>query len=111
MPRLKACLWVMLPLFILSSVSSLSQGVWSDFTILGMNIFDFLDNTATNIMLPIAAILTCIFVGWAVPAEYFKKELTNHGKIGVALFPVIRFIVRFAAPLLIALILFAKLLG
>lgn len=109
--RRKACLWVMLPLVALSSVCSLSQGVLSDVRILGMNIFDFLDNTATNIMLPVAAILTCLFLGWAAPKDYFRKELTNGGTVGVKLFPVILFIVRYAAPVLIAVILGAKLLG
>lgn len=111
MSRRKACLWVMLPLLVLSSMSSLSQGVLSDVRIFGMNWFDFLDNTATNIMLPVAAILTCIFLGWATPKEYFRDELTNNGHVGVRLFPVIRFIVRYAAPVLIAVILAAKILG
>lgn len=111
MPRRKACLWVMLPLFVLSTICSLSQGVLSGFRILGLNIFDFLDNTATNVMLPVAAILTCIFLGWAVPPSYFKSELTNHGKVGVRLFPAIRFIIKFAAPILICIILGAKLVS
>lgn len=111
MKRRKACLWVMLPLVVLSTVCSLSQGVLSHIRIMGMNVFDFLDNTATNIMLPVAAILTCLFVGWAVPGEFFKKELTNNGKVGVKSYAAVRFIVRYAAPVLIAIILFAKILG
>ncbi len=108
MRRLKACLWVMLPLVALSTLCSLSQGVLSDFRILGFNLFDFLDNTATNIMLPIAAIFTCIFVGWAIPKEFIRKELTNDGRLNGAFVPTVIFIVRYAAPLLIALILVAR---
>ncbi len=110
MGRVKACLWVMLPLAILSTLCSLSQGVLSDFHIFGMNIFDFLDNTATNIMLPVAAIFTCIFMGWVVPKKYLLDELSNHGKFTVRLFPAIYFILRYAAPILIAVILLAKFL-
>lgn len=110
MRRLKACLWVMLPLTLLSTVCSLSQGVFSEVKLFGMNIFDFLDNTATNIMLPIAAIFTCIFVGWAVPKGFIKKELTNDGSIGGAWVSVVLFIVRYAAPVLIAFILIAHFL-
>lgn len=110
MKRGMACVWVMLPLTILSTLCSLSQGVLGDFRILGLNIFDFLDNTATNIMLPVAAIFTCLFVGWAAPKDFLKNELTNAGKIGVRTFPAILFIIRYAAPLLIAVILFAKIL-
>lgn len=100
----------MLPLTLLSTVCSLSQGVLSEVKLFGMNIFDFLDNTATNIMLPVAAILTCIFVGWAVPKGFIKKELTNDGSIGGAWVPVVLFIVRYAAPVLIAFILIAHFL-
>lgn len=110
MKRLKACVWVMLPLTVLSTVCSLSQGVLSDVKLFGMNIFDFLDNTATNIMLPVAAIFTCIFVGWAVPKSFIRNELTNNGSIGGRWVPVVLFIVRYAAPVLIAFILIAHFL-
>lgn len=108
MSRIKACLWVMLPLTVLSTLCSLSQGVLSDYRILGFNLFDFLDNTATNIMLPVAAIFTCVFIGWAIPKDFIRKELTNNGSLSGALVPAVLFIVRYAAPVLIALILFAR---
>ncbi len=111
MKRVKACLWVMLPLTVLSTLCSLSQGVLSDFHILGMNLFDFLDNTATNIMLPLAAIFTCIFLGWAVPDKFLRDELSNHGSFVVPLYRVIRFIIQWAAPVLIGVILLSKFLS
>lgn len=106
--RIKACIWVMLPLTVLSTLCSLSQGVLADVKFFGMNLFDFLDNTSTNIMLPLAAIFTCIFLGWAVPDKFFKNELNNNGKIVVPGYPVIRFIIRYLAPVLIGLILLSK---
>lgn len=108
--RKKACLWVMLPLAVLSTLCSLSQGVLADFHILGMNLFDFLDTTATNLMLPSAAILTCIYLGWAAPKDFLRKELSNGGKLSGNFIPVVIFIIRYLAPLLIALILAAKIL-
>lgn len=108
--RRKACLWVLLPLTVLSTLCSLSQGVLSDFHLLGMNLFDFLDTTATNIMLPTAAILTCIYLGWAAPKGYFRRELSNNGELGGRFIPVALFIVRYVAPLLIGVILVAKFL-
>lgn len=110
MGRRKACLWVMCPLAVLSALCSLSQGVLSDIRILGMNIFDFLDNTATNIMLPVVAILTCLFLGWVVPKDFFRAELTNGGAVKGRVFSGVRFIVRWVAPVLIAVILVAKVL-
>lgn len=110
MSRVKACLWVMLPLTLLSTLCSLSEGVLSDYTFLGMNFFDLLDNTTTNIMLPVTAILTCIFLGWATPKDYLTRQLTNGGRINARLVAPVRFIIRFVAPALIVLILISKLL-
>lgn len=111
MTRTKACLWVMLPLVVLSSVCSLSQGVLSDVKLLGMSIFDFLDTVATNYMLPIVAIATCIYLGWFVPRRFMLGELSNHGKIPGKFIPVVIFIVKYPAPILISLILLAEIIG
>lgn len=109
--RTKACVWVMLPLTVLSTLCSLSQGVLSDFKIAGMNLFDFLDTVATNYMLPIVAILTCIYLGWFAPKQFFRKELSNHGTLSGTFIPAIIFIVKYIAPVLIAVILLAKVFG
>lgn len=112
MKRKKACMWVMLPLIPLSAICSLSQGPLSDFHIFGMNIFDFLDNLTTNFMLPCVAILTCVFVGWCVPKEFFLGQLTNGRDTSGKGWPgIVLLIVRYLAPLLIAMILVSKLLS
>lgn len=103
--RRTACFAVCLPLLILSSVCSLSVGPWSGYTIAGMTIFDFLDTVATNIMLPLGGILTCIYVGWVAPEGFFSTQLSNGGTLRSGLFTAIRFIVRWIAPPLIFLIL------
>ena len=108
--RKKACMAVMFPLIALSSLCSLSQGVLADLKILGMNIFDFLDNIATNLMLPISAICSCIFLGWIVPKTFFKNQLTNHGHVCRIMAPAVIFVTKYLAPLLIAVILVAKFL-
>lgn len=103
--RRTACLIVVLPLLVLSPVCSLSVGPWSGYTICGMTIFDFLDNVTTNYMLPIGGILLCIYMGWVAPRDFFRRQLTNDGTIRAAVLPAILFIVRYVAPLLIAVIL------
>lgn len=101
MKRKEAVLMVILPLFVFSPLCSLSQGALSNVTICGLTIFDFLDTVATNYMLPIAALLTCIYVGWVVPKKFFRNEITNHGKVAGKIYPVIAFLVRFVSPVLI----------
>lgn len=108
MRRRSACVAVILPLFVLSTVCSLSVGSWSGFRICGMTIFDFLDNVATNIMLPVGSIFLCIYMGWVAPKKFFHNELTNHGTVTSHVFSVIHFIVKWVAPLLIGVILISQ---
>ncbi|MCM1522169.1 MAG: sodium-dependent transporter [Muribaculaceae bacterium] len=103
--RRAACLWVCLPLLILSPICSLSVGVWSGFTICGLTIFDFLDTVATNIMLPLGGIFLCIYMGWVAPERFFSNQLTNGGALHSWAYSVIRFIVKWVASPLILLIL------
>ncbi|MEG2219486.1 MAG: sodium-dependent transporter [Muribaculaceae bacterium] len=110
MSRRDACFLVILPLFVFSAVCSLSQGPLSFIRIGGLNIFDFLDTFATNILLPISSILLCIYVGWILPHDFMKQELNNHGTMKSYSFPIVLFIVRFLAPILIGAILVYKLI-
>lgn len=100
-----ACLIVVLPLLVLSPVCSLSVGPWSHHTICGMTLFDFLDIVATNYMLPIGGILLCIYMGWVAPRSFLERQLTNEGSFRSAALPMILFIIRYIAPVLIAIIL------
>ncbi|MCM1075883.1 MAG: sodium-dependent transporter [Bacteroides sp.] len=108
MSRRRAVYTVVCPLFILSSICSLSVGTWSDFKIFGLTIFDFLDTVATNIMLPLGGILLCIYMGWVAPRKFFKNELTNNGTLTSRAFGLIAFIVKWIAPGLIALVLVSQ---
>ena len=104
--RRAACLIVLLPLFGLSALSALSFGVLSDWKICGQVFFDFLDTVATNIMLPVASILLCLFIGWRRPGV-LRGELSNYSEYDHRLQRPIAFIVKWIAPGLILLVLIA----
>lgn len=108
--RVKACLVVILPLFVLSSLCSLSQGRLEDLTVFGMTIFDALDGFSSNILLPVGALIMCIFIGWYVKGDMLRRELTNEGSFKSRLYPVVMFIIKWVAPILIALVLISPLL-
>ena len=108
--RKKACMIVMLPLVALSSICSLSQGPLSHIRLFHQNIFDFLDSVATNLMLPTAAIIICLFVGWIIPKSFMMNELTNHGKVNKKIAGPVFWLIRYMAPVLIGVILIAKFL-
>lgn len=106
--RVTATLIVLIPVFGLSSVCALSQGSLSHVTLAGMTIFDFLDEVATNILLPIVAFFTCIYVGWFAPRNLLLDEVTNRGAMRSRAHGTIRFILRYIAPLLTAIILLSR---
>ncbi len=105
MTRWKACIVVIAPLFIFSSLCSLSQGSLGNMTIMGLSLFDLFDTIATNILLPIASILLCVYMGWIAPKAFFKDQLSNHGSVKSRVFHIVLFIVRFVAPFIIGAIL------
>ena len=77
--------------------------------ILGMTIFDALDACATNVLLPVGAIIMSIFIGWYVDKKVLKDELTNHGEFKSVFYPVVAFILKWIAPILISLVLITPL--
>lgn len=95
---------MLVPLFFLSALCSLSFGTLDHIKLFGMNIFDFLDNFATNILLPIVSLLVCIFMGRSAQRKLFKDEITNNGTVSNRFYPFVLFIIRWIAPVLILII-------
>lgn len=109
--RVKACLWTMLPLLVFSTICSMSLSGDSALRIGGMSVFDFLDNVATNLFLPIVSIGVCVYMGWFAPKGIMRDEISNYGSVSSHPTGAIRFVVRYVAPLLIALVLISYFLN
>lgn len=91
----------------LGSLSSLSEGVLSDFKIFGKTIFDTFDFMSSNVFLPIGGLLVVLFVGWKMASKDVKDELSSGGAIRLngVLFSGIMFIIKFIAPIAISVVL------
>ncbi len=103
--RLAATLIMMCPLFVISSICSLSFGSLDGIRLFGLNIFNFLDTFTNNWVLPVCALCTVVFAGWFMPHDALRNQITNGGSISTRLYPAIRFFIRWVAPVLILLIL------
>lgn len=98
MSRKAACYWVMIPVLVLSGICSVSMGM-----------FNFLDFLTAEILLPVAAMGVCIFVGWIAPKSLLSNQLTNDGSIRSRVIGLCLFIIRYVAPGLIFLVLITPL--
>lgn len=81
--------------------AALSFNLWAEFKILDRTIFDFLDYLTTNILLPLGCMITALFVGWALPADKSRAALPQ---MSPRLFQLWLMVVRFIAPVLIAIV-------
>jgi len=102
--RKKATLLASSGILFLGILCSLSQGPIGGFRIFGMNIWDLLDYMSTKIMLPLGGLLIVIFVGFILSRKRVTEELTNEGALKARLLPVVLFLIRFVAPIAIALV-------
>ncbi len=89
---------------ILCTLSSLSMGVMSDVTFLGVGAFDFFDILTDKIFLAIGGALLAIFAGWFLKKEDLKDELTNGGTIQFGLFEVWYNVVKYVIPVLVGIV-------
>jgi NSS family neurotransmitter:Na+ symporter len=88
----------------LGVLSTMSWGALEGVSIFNSNIFDLLDFTASSVLLPVGGLFIVIFVGWYLGREKIRQELSSGGLFKVRLLNVFVFIVKFLAPLAIALV-------
>lgn len=105
--RIVATLVVLIPIFGISTLCAISQG-GHGLTVAGVSFFDFLDDVATNMLLPLVSFFICIYVGWIAPKTLLKGELTNRGEMRSSAHGTLRFILRWVAPILTAVILLSR---
>ncbi len=111
--RHKATIILFLITLVVGVLCSLSFGVLSGVKLFGNTIFNFCDRLASNFLMTIGALLFSIFVGWRMDKSAVKDELTNNGKLrGTGkIFPVVYFLIKYIAPVTIAVIFIIGLLG
>lgn len=101
----RAAAWATtLSTIVLGAAASLSMGVWSGWSIGGMNLFDSLDFVTANIMLPVGALLTCLFVGWRLDREVLHAQMTNNGTLPFRIYRVFILLLRYFCPAVLLLV-------
>jgi neurotransmitter:Na+ symporter, NSS family len=80
---------------------ALSCGAVPGLELFGFSILDFCNNITSSFLMPIGSMLTCLLLGWYVPKQLVKDEVTNWGALGTSVFGVYLFMMRFVCPLCI----------
>ncbi len=85
---------------------SLSMGIWSEYTVCGMTLFDLFDYVTAKVMLPVGGILVAIYTGWICDEKKLKEQVTNRGTIALRFYKIYRILLRYVVPVAIFAVFF-----
>ena len=103
------CVGVMIISAAVAVPSSLGYSIWSDFTLLGRSILDFFDFISNNIMMPITALLTCIFVAFIIKPKAIEEEVERSEKFKSK--KLYRIMISVVCPIFLIIILISSIIG
>ncbi|MBQ7383633.1 MAG: sodium-dependent transporter [Clostridia bacterium] len=108
--RRVSCITILGISLLLGVPSSLGYSVWGEVKILGMQMLDLFDFISNSIMMPIIALITCLFVGFILKPKTVIDEVTVNDTSFKwrGLFSVM---IRYIAPVCILAILISSILS
>ena len=99
MSRPRAIMWTSLLTLALAVLAALSFNVLDDVKLFGMNIFDLMDYSASNIFMLLGGLFTAVYVGWILDRKVLRDQLTNGGRLKAHFVePYLVFCLRYVAP-------------
>lgn len=110
--RMPATVIIFFGVWLVGCMCSLSFGPLKGFTLYDKNLFSFLDMISSNFLMAAGAMVFAIFVGWKMKREDVYDEFTNGGTLGfnVKCFPLIYFLIKYVAPVVIGVIFISGLI-
>lgn len=97
-------------MIVLGSLSSLGNGPLSGVTIIGMQFLDFFDFITNSVMMPIAALATCLLITKYMGMEKLTMEVEQDGH-PFRRKHIFSFMIRFLCPLFVLIILVSAILN
>ncbi len=107
--RRRICLLVLAGCLLLALPSSFGYGIWDSVKILGMSLLDFFDFISNSVIMPIVALLTCIFVGFVIRPSSIADEVKRSGRFRQE--KSFTLIMKYIAPICILAILISSILN
>ena len=94
-------------MIVLGSLSALGYGPLANVTIFGMQFLDLFDFLTNSVMMPLAAMATCLLIIRVITVEKICGEIELDGAKFVRK-PVFNFMIRYLCPFFVAIILFSS---
>ncbi len=107
--RKLACILVLVYLFLLAVPSSLGFGVWGFIQVAGMTILDLFDFLSNSLLMPLVALLTCLFVGYAIKPSAIAQEVQLSSQFKREKMFVV--MIKYVAPIFVVGILISSILN
>ena len=105
--RTRSILLIGAIMLVLGSLSALGYGPLANVRVLGMQFLDFFDFLTNSVMMPIAAIATCLLVSRVVGVQRIEQEVTQEGK-PFRRKKVFNFMIQYLCPVFAAIILISS---
>lgn len=102
--RVKSCGIVIVFTIAVGMLSVLGYSAWSDIKLFGMQFLDFFDFITNNLMMPVAALFTCILVGYVVKTKYVEEEVM-YGEKTFRSKMLYRCMIKYVCPVCMVIIL------
>lgn len=106
--RQKATIYSSVGTFIISILAAMSLHDGSGLTIFGFTVFDGLDKITSMVFMTLGGLFTVIFLGWKVKRQDFEDEFTNGETVNIQLKKIFYFIIKYLAPVAIAVIMVSQ---
>lgn len=107
--RTKATIGAGICSFLLGVPPILGYSVWSDVTLGGMTILDMMDFITNSVLMPILALLTCVFAAWVIGVNVIADEVKLSSEFKRE--KMFNVMIKYIAPVLIAAILISSVLN
>lgn len=105
--RKKSAVVITIIMVLLGTLSCLGYGPLASVEILGMQILDFFDFLTNSVMMPIAAIATCLLVSKVLGVEKIEEEMTaENGTFKRR--RIFNFMIKYLCPVFAAIILISS---
>ena len=105
--RKKATVFMAVIMLLLGTLSCLGYGPLAGVTVIGMQFLDFFDFLTNSVMMPIAAIATCLLVSRVIGVAKIEQEVTDGGhpfrrKV------IFQFMIQYLCPIFAPIILISS---